>query len=90
MSVIHANSVDLDQMLWHLIWVCTVCQCPIYGMLGTNGLRKVYSNYQNLLNCGYTKITVYYVCILNTKIFFKVSLTLFCHIKKHVNDYLVV
>ena len=25
-------------ILWRLIWVYTVCQCPIYGTLGTNGL----------------------------------------------------
>ena len=30
---LNANSVDPDQM-WHLIWVYTVCQCPIYGTLG--------------------------------------------------------
>ena len=24
------------RVLRRLIWVCTVCQCPIYGTLGTN------------------------------------------------------
>ena len=33
--VLNANSVDPDQ-----IWVYTVCQCPIYGMLCVNGLTK--------------------------------------------------
>ena len=27
------------RVLWSLIWVYTVCQCPIYGTLGLNGLR---------------------------------------------------
>ena len=27
------------RMMWRLIWVCTVCLYPIYGMLGINGLR---------------------------------------------------
>ena len=36
--VFNANSVDPDQMLQHLIWVYTVCKCPIYGKLGINGL----------------------------------------------------
>ena len=41
MSVINANSVDPDQSPRSvaLIWVYTVCQCPIYGTLGINGLR---------------------------------------------------
>ena len=41
MSVINANSVDPDQSPRSvtLILVYTVCQRPIYGTLGINGLR---------------------------------------------------
>ena len=33
------NGIDPDQTprLRRLIWVCTVCHCPIYGTLGING-----------------------------------------------------
>ena len=40
-SVFNASSVDPDQMRQHLIWVCTVCQCPFYGMLGINVFKSV-------------------------------------------------
>ena len=33
-------------IMWHLIWLCTVCQCPSYGTQGANGLN----NYGKL-NC---------------------------------------
>ena len=41
MPVINANSVDPDQTPHSAAsdWVHIVCQCPIYGTLGTNGLR---------------------------------------------------
>ena len=28
-------------VLWHLIWVCTVCLCPTKRMLGLYGLNKI-------------------------------------------------
>ena len=28
-------------ILWHLIWVCTVCLCPIKRTLGLYGLRAI-------------------------------------------------
>ena len=37
MIELYANSGDLDQML-HLIWVCTVCQLPLYGFPDYNVL----------------------------------------------------
>ena len=39
----NANSVVpiMCHILWHLICVYTVCQCPFYGMLGTNELNEV-------------------------------------------------
>ena len=37
-SELNANSED--PVLQCLIWVYTVCQCPFYGTLGLNGLRK--------------------------------------------------
>ena len=47
-SVFNANSVDPDQTphsaasrMRRLIWVYTVCHCPLYGMLGINGLNYV-------------------------------------------------
>ena len=42
------NTNSVDRVLWRLIWVYTVCQCPIYGALGINRLI--------LLNvcCGYS------------------------------------
>ena len=27
------------RILWHLIWVCTICQCSFYGTLGTSELK---------------------------------------------------
>ena len=27
------------RILWHLIWFCTVCQCPTKRLLGFNGLK---------------------------------------------------
>ena len=53
MPVVNANSVDPDQTLHSaasdlgLIWVYIVCQCPIYGMLGTNGLKAELSSRLN-------------------------------------------
>ena len=33
-----ANSIDPDQTLWRLVWICSVCQYSFYGTLGINGL----------------------------------------------------
>ena len=46
-----ANSEDPDQtsqnirrrVLWHLIWVCTVCLCPKNGTLGLYGLIDIFA-----------------------------------------------
>ena len=29
------------RILWRLIWVYTICQCPFYGMLGLNRLKEI-------------------------------------------------
>ena len=43
--VFNANGEDPDQMPHSVAsdLVYTVCQCPFYGTLGTNGLRSLYA-----------------------------------------------
>ena len=36
----HCAVLPEYDFLWRLVWVCTVCQCPFYGTLDINGLRK--------------------------------------------------
>ena len=40
----HANCADSDQTS-HYAWVKTVCLDPLYGMLGTTGLREAACTY---------------------------------------------
>ena len=42
MAKLFANNGDLLRchILWHLIWVCTVCQLSFYGYPDYNGLRE--------------------------------------------------
>ena len=42
-SELNTNIVDLirRRVLWQLIGICTVCQCPFYGTLSINGLMCI-------------------------------------------------
>ena len=58
MAKLFANSGDpewvetVERRMWHLIWVCTVCQLPFYKFPDYNGLIKLL-NMEQMMDMKY-------------------------------------
>ena len=52
-------------VLWRLIWVCTVCQCPTKRMLGLYGLSMIIQELAHLTMFG--ELSIYRACLEASK-----------------------